>query len=72
MQDSTKIRIKAIGVLTFMVVASPLLFIAAGVHRKWITDDTFAYGLKIMAATYVDIAPELWNEIKFGVEILER
>ena len=81
MKESTKIRLKAAGLLYLMVQFAPLFFLIAGVYEKWFAkremrppQGTFKYGLKIMAKTYIEAIPELWNEFKFGVQsdILER
>lgn len=78
MRESTKIRLKAVGLLLVLIIGAPLFFAIAGLHEKVFAEDrsapqgTFFWGLKIMGITYIEVIPELWNELKFGVETLER
>jgi len=74
-KESTKIRLKAIGLLFLMLVFSPLTFLVAGLHEQFFAQRArpgipFVWGVKIMLATYIDVGCDLVEEIKQGVEIL--
>lgn len=77
MRESTKIRAKAFAMLVLLIFGAPFFFLLAGIHERFFAESrvepqgSFLWGLKIMGATYVEVIPELWNEVKFGVEFLD-